>query len=91
VATISAGYADGLIRAMGAGATLTHEGVKVPVIGRVSMDLITVDISALPEAPAHLQLLGLHQSVDTVAEFAGTIGYEILTSLRARYSRVYQS
>lgn len=89
VATISAGYADGLIRAMGNGATLTYEGVKLPVIGRVSMDLITVDITALPEVPTHLQLIGLHQSVDTVAEFAGTIGYEILTSMGARYERVY--
>ncbi len=89
VATIAAGYADGLIRAMGAEATFTHDGVKVPVIGRVSMDLITVDISALPATPGHLQLIGLHQSVDTVAGFAGTIGYEILTSLGARYDRVY--
>lgn len=89
VATIAAGYADGLIRAMGASATLTHEGRKVPVIGRVSMDLITVDISGLPQTPGHLQLLGTHQSVDTVADFAGTIGYEILTSLGARYDRVY--
>ncbi|MGJ5618681.1 alanine racemase [Sulfitobacter sp. MF3-043] len=89
VATIAAGYADGLIRAMGANATLTHEGAKVPVIGRVSMDLITVDISALATTPDNLQLIGLHQSVDSVAAFAGTIGYEILTSLGARYDRVY--
>lgn len=89
VATLAAGYADGLIRAMGAGASLTHEGVKVPVIGRVSMDLITVDITTLPSTPAHLQLIGAHQSVDTVAGFADTIGYEILTSLGARYDRVY--
>ena len=89
VATVSAGYADGLIRAMGAKATMTHEGRKLPVIGRVSMDLITVDITAIKGTPEHLQLLGLHQSVDTVAGFAGTIGYEILTSLGARYDRVY--
>ena len=89
VATIAAGYADGLIRAMGANAVLTHEGAKVPVIGRVSMDLITVDISALATTPDHLQLIGLHQSVDSVAAFAGTIGYEILTSLGARYDRIY--
>lgn len=89
VATIAAGYADGLIRAMGAKATLTHLGKKLPVIGRVSMDLITVDVTALPEPPEHLQLIGSHQSVDTVADFAGTIGYEILTSLGARYDRVY--
>lgn len=89
VATIAAGYADGLIRAMGAQATLTHAGRKLPVVGRVSMDMITVDVSSIAEVPEHLQLLGLHQSVDTVADFAGTIGYEILTSLGARYDRVY--
>ena len=89
VATIAAGYADGLIRAMGAKATLTHLGQKLPVIGRVSMDLITVDVSTLPDMPEHLQVIGPHQSVDTVAGFAGTIGYEILTSLGARYDRVY--
>ncbi len=89
VATIAAGYADGLIRAMGAGATLTFDGRKLPVIGRVSMDLITVDITGIAEVPEHLQLIGLHQSVDTVAGFAGTIGYEILTSLGSRYDRVY--
>ena len=90
VSTISAGYADGLNRAIGQGATLTHEGTKVPVIGRVSMDLITIDVTALSETPTHLQLIGAHQSVDAVAEFASTIGYEILTSLGARYDRVYQ-
>lgn len=89
VATIAAGYADGLIRAMGSKAKLTHQGRKLPVIGRVSMDMITVDITALEETPEHLQLLGPHQSVDTVADYAGTIGYEILTSLGARYDRVY--
>jgi alanine racemase len=89
VATIAAGYADGLIRAMGSKATLTFEGRKIPVIGRVSMDMITADVTALKETPEHLQLLGIHQSVDTVAGFAGTIGYEVLTSLGARYDRVY--
>lgn len=91
VATIAAGYADGLIRAMGAQASLTYEGHKLPVIGRVSMDLITVDVSGIAQTPDHLQLLGLHQSVDTVAGFAGTIGYEILTSLGARYARSYRT
>ncbi|MEP5732556.1 MAG: alanine racemase [Sulfitobacter sp.] len=91
VATIAAGYADGLIRAMGANASLTHDGRKLPVIGRVSMDLITVDVSALSDAPEHLQLIGAHQPIDAIADFAGTIGYEILTSLGARYDRVYLS
>jgi alanine racemase len=89
VATISAGYADGLIRAMGPQAMLTHDYQKVPVIGRVSMDSITVDITGLTEQPEHLQLVGRHQSIDTVAGFADTIGYEILTSLGGRYDRTY--
>jgi alanine racemase len=90
IATVSGGYADGLIRALGrGGATMTHEGRKLPVVGRVSMDLITVDVTGLAEVPEHLQLIGQHQSVDTVAGFAETIGYEILTSLGARYDRVY--
>lgn len=89
VATVAAGYADGLIRAMGGEATFTYEGHRLPVIGRVSMDLITLDVSGIAQTPEHVQLMGQHQSVDTVAEFAGTIGYEILTSLGARYDRVY--
>ncbi|MDC1319932.1 alanine racemase [bacterium] len=89
VATIAAGYADGLIRAMGNGASLYAGDIQVPVIGRVSMDLITADISHLPEEPTILQLLGTHQSVDDVADFAGTIGYEILTSMGNRYARTY--
>lgn len=89
IATIAAGYADGLIRAMGPKASLTAEGRRCPVVGRVSMDLVTVDVTELGYDPQSLQLLGLHQSVDTVAEFADTIGYEILTSLGGRYSRVW--
>ncbi|WP_299962332.1 alanine racemase [uncultured Roseobacter sp.] len=89
IATISAGYADGIIRAMGPRAALYTESSAVPVVGRISMDLIGVDVTGLAEEPESLQLLGRHQSVDTLAEFAGTIGYEILTSLGARYRRVY--
>lgn len=91
IATVSAGYADGLIRAMGDGATMTHAGRKVPVVGRVSMDLITVDVTDLEGNPESLQLIGAHQSVDTVAAFAGTIGYEILTALGSRYTRTWKT
>lgn len=91
IATISAGYADGLIRQMGTRATLHADEIAVPVVGRVSMDLIGVDVTQLRDEPQSLQLLGRHQSVDTVAGFADTIGYEILTSLGARYSRVYRT
>ena len=89
VATISAGYADGLIRAIGNGATLVANAKSLPIIGRVSMDLITVDITDLGANVTSLRLLGSDQSVDELAAYAGTIGYEILTSLGNRYSRTY--
>jgi len=91
IATIAAGYADGLIRAMGDNARLFADNTAVPVVGRVSMDLITVDITDLPSTPDSLQLLGAQQSVDDVANFAGTIGYEILTSLGGRYTRDWRA
>ena len=89
IATISAGYADGLIRAMGPRARLFAENRAVPVAGRISMDMIGVDVTDLAAPPEALNLLGPLQSVDTLADCAGTIGYEILTSLGARYRRVY--
>ncbi|SPJ23989.1 alanine racemase [Palleronia abyssalis] len=89
VATLSAGYADGLIRAMGNDAVLFHEGTPCPLVGRVSMDLLTVDIGHLDTVPDSLDILGTEQSVDDLAEAAGTIGYEVLTSLGVRYRRTY--
>ncbi|PWR00915.1 alanine racemase [Meridianimarinicoccus roseus] len=91
LATLSAGYADGLIRALSGGAVLHAGGVPCPLAGRVSMDLLTVDVTDYVAAqgadPAALQILGPYQGVDVLAEAAGTIGYEILTSLGARYAR----
>lgn len=89
VATISAGYADGLIRAIGNGATIIANGKSLPIIGRVSMDLITVDVTDLTSDVTSLQLLGTGQTVDQLAACAGTIGYEILTSFGNRYARTY--
>lgn len=91
IATLSAGYADGLIRAMGPAAQVFHGDRAAPVIGRVSMDLLTVDVTDLPGDPDRLTLLGPHQGVDDLAAAAGTIGYEILTALGARYDRTYLS
>ncbi len=88
IATLSAGYADGLIRAMSGKATLWAGDVPCPLAGRVSMDLLTVDVTELEEVPKTLQILGPHQTVDQLAAIAGTIGYEILTSLGPRYKRV---
>ncbi len=92
IATVAAGYADGLHR------TLSSDGqrpridlfagdLRCPIVGRVSMDLITVDVSALTEVPAELDLICPQQPVDAVAEAMGTIGYEVLTGLGRRYAR----
>lgn len=89
VATLASGYADGLIRAMSNRAVLHAGDTPCPLAGRVSMDLLTVDITDLGSDPETLDLLGPHQGVDAIADAAGTIGYEILTSLRSRYERVY--
>jgi len=89
LATISGGYADGILRAISNQAVLFHGDVPCPLVGRVSMDLITVDISHLDMIPTSLDLLSDQQSVDDLSEAAGTIGYEILTSLGARYTRRY--
>jgi alanine racemase len=89
IATISAGYADGIHRAMGPKTVLYADDVPCPVAGRISMDLIGVDITGLSHDPKTLRLLGAEQGVDLLAENAGTIGYEILTSTGARYDRRY--
>ena len=89
IATVSAGYADGILRAMGPKTQLFAGGMACPVAGRISMDLIGVDITDLGTDPAVLELLGPDQGVDDLADNAGTIGYEILTSLGARYNRRY--
>jgi len=92
IATISAGYADGLIRFAGrsGGALAFSRGQACPVVGRISMDLITVDIGRLDHEPEAMDLLCAEQTVDDFAEAAGTIGYEVLTSLGARYTRRYR-
>jgi alanine racemase len=87
IATVAGGYADGIPRTLSGKALLFHGRTACPLVGRVSMDLLTIDITHLPDVPEHLDLLCEHQSVDQLAAQAGTIGYEILTSLGARYAR----
>ncbi|MBS1301558.1 alanine racemase [Loktanella sp. SALINAS62] len=89
LATLSAGYADGLLRSASNRASLWAGNRPCPLVGRVSMDLITVDITDLRDDPASLALLSPEQTVDDLARAAGTIGYEILTGLGARYTRRY--
>jgi len=93
LATLGVGYADGWLRSVGpAGHAFVGDQV-LPIAGRVSMDSLTLDISALPadmlKPGDYVELIGPHQSIDAVAAAAGTIGYEILTSLGGRYVRRY--
>ncbi len=91
VATLSAGYADGLLRAIAGGKARLMVGDQAcPLIGRISMDLIAADVSALGHIPNHMEILNNHQTVDDLARAGGTIGYEILTGLGDRYERVYK-
>lgn len=89
IASVSGGYADGLVRALSNAGVVWDGDIPCPVVGRVSMDTITVDISHLETVPRSLDILGPYQTVDDLAAIAGTIGYEVLTSLGARYSRRY--
>lgn len=90
VATVAAGYADGILRSLSGRGTLWSGSTPCPILGRVSMDLIGVDVSALPGTPDWLELLGPAQGIDALAQAAGTISYELLTGLGARYRRRYQ-
>ncbi|MCR9148932.1 MAG: alanine racemase [Rhodobacteraceae bacterium] len=89
IATLAAGYADGLIRAMSNAARLWAGATPCPLVGRVSMDLVTADVTGLDAAPQTLDILCPEQTVDALADAAGTIGYEILTALGPRYARRY--
>jgi alanine racemase len=98
LAIVAAGYADGYFRAASAnagsrGAEVIVAGRRCPIAGRVSMDLIGVDITALPPNAArrgHMAtLIGEGITVDELAYHFGTIGYEVLTSLGRRFARVY--
>ena len=90
IATVSAGYADGIMRVLGPNLSLYSDRVACPVVGRISMDLIGVDITLLADTPSSLQLLNTMQSIDDLASAADTIGYEVLTSLGSRYQRRYK-
>src|SRR6195952_4818904 len=99
VALVSVGYADGYFRAAGStdgtrGAEVMIAGKRCPIVGRVSMDLMAVDITDLPDKTArrgHLvTLIGDGITVDELAHHFGTIGYEVLTSLGSRYMRFYK-
>jgi len=87
IATVSGGYADGIMRILSDKATLYHGSTPCPLVGRVSMDLLTIDVTDVAENPTKLTLIGPQQTVDDLARAANTIGYEVLTQLGARYNR----
>ncbi len=92
-ATVALGYADGFLRSNSNKATLYWNNQPCPVLGRVSMDLVSVGLSKISEKqPVQgdvLEVLGSNQNIDDLARTAGTISYEILTALGNRYHREY--
>ncbi len=93
VATLALGYADGYIRSLSGLGVVNIGGFSAPVIGRISMDLTTVDVTGIPESAAYAgavaTVIGDGISIDSVAAAAGTISYELLTGLGTRVERVY--
>ncbi len=95
IATIASGYADGVLRSLSNKAAGYIGKHRVPLIGRVTMDMLCFDVSAVPErdlnTATHIELLGDKDGirVDDVANTAGTIGYEVLTRIGSRVRRVY--
>jgi alanine racemase len=93
LATVGLGYADGLMRAIGNRGAGAIEGMRAPVVGRVSMDLITLDVTGIPSAAvgSEVEFIGDTISLDEIATAAGTATYEILTNLGKRVPREYVS
>ncbi len=92
LAVAMGGYADGLFRSLANKAQAICGGMRVPMVGRVSMDSCIFDISAVAAAgiePDFIELLGPELGVDDLASAAGTIAYEVLTNLGLRYRREY--
>jgi alanine racemase len=100
IAIVAVGYADGFSRAASAtnnkrGGEALIAGRRCPIVGRVSMDLLAIDVTDLPERDARrgdlVTLIGGDLDVDVVAARLGTISYEVLTNLGRRYARIYRS
>lgn len=95
VAVMSIGYADGVFRKVSNVGAFYYRGQKLPICGRVSMDLIICDISDIaeenqPKAGDMIEVIGTHQTIDDLAHDSGTISYEILTALGHRFKRSYK-
>jgi alanine racemase len=94
LATLAAGYADGLPRHLSDRGAAFLGDTRLPIVGRVSMDSISIDVTALApdmlKAGSLVEIIGPHQTIEDIAEAAGTISYEILTRLGQRYHRIYR-
>jgi len=100
LATIAAGYADGFLRSISGPIGRPPPpayvaGYPAPIVGRVSMDVVTIDVTDIPAALAQrgawAELIGRHVQIDDLADSSGTIGYEVLTRLGPRFQRIYVS
>jgi len=97
-ATVAVGYADGYFRSLSSsdahdGAVASLDGATLPILGRVSMDLIVFDVTDLPEGRARrggfVELIGPQFNVDAMGKQAGSFAYEVLTRLGPRFQRIY--
>lgn len=95
IATVGIGYADGYPWSLGNRGIASVEGHRVPVVGRISMDMVALDVTGVPngllKAGQWVDLIGPHVSLEEVAELAGTINYELLARLSQRARRKYIS
>lgn len=95
VATLAVGYADGYPWSLGNTGYVTIAGYQAPIVGRISMDMVSVDVTDIPEPLVHpggwVQLIGEAVTIHDLAAYAKTTPYEILLRLGKRYKRVYTS
>ncbi|MDF3047805.1 MAG: dadX [Candidatus Midichloriaceae bacterium] len=95
IATIAIGYGDGYHRILSNNADCYFKGYRLPILGRVTMDFIMVDITAIPgqylDGLTYVEVMGKNITIDELSNKANTIGYEILTSLQNRFNRFYIS
>lgn len=93
IATIGVGYADGYFRSLSNRGEVYFEGCKLPIVGRISMDLMTIDITDLPPNKIGIgnwvELFGDHLWASKVAEKAGTVTWELFTHLGPRFEKFY--
>ncbi|MEM1390437.1 MAG: alanine racemase C-terminal domain-containing protein [Pseudomonadota bacterium] len=94
LATVALGYGDGFPRSSSNKGFATLEGERCPIVGRVSMDLITIDVTSVPKLArpgVFAQFIGADAPLEEQAALAGTIGYELTTGLLPRVTRTYES